>query len=63
MAIKGKLGKCEVEGCNEKAKYGLYRTDNKGNKEWLHVCRLHEGLIGNENLKRAGGYYEGKKGR
>jgi len=62
MAIKGKLGLCQVEGCNTPAKYGLYRTGNKG-KEWLHVCALHEGIIGSENMRRAGGYYEGKKGR
>ena len=60
---KAKLGPCQVEGCNEKAKYGLYRTDSKGNKEWLHVCRLHEGEIGSENMRRAGGYYERGKGR
>jgi len=61
MAIKTKLGPCQVEGCNEKAKYGLYRTDSKGNKEWLHVCSLHEGIIGSENHRRAGGYYYEKK--
>ena len=63
MAIKAKLGPCQVEGCNSPAKYGLYRTDSKSNKEWLHVCSLHEGIIGSENHRRAGGYYEGKKGK
>ena len=56
---KLKLGKCQVEGCNDSAKYGLYRTKN-GQKEWLHVCRLHEGQIGSENMRRAGGRYEPK---
>jgi len=63
MAVEAKLRRCQVEGCYSKAKYGLYRTDSKGNKEWLHVCPLDEGQIGAENLKRAGGYYEGKKGK
>ena len=65
MTVK-KLGQCQVEGCNNKAKYGLYRTDSKGNKEWLYICSKHEGSIGYENIRRAGGYardnYEREKG-
>lgn len=60
MTIKLR-GKCQVEGCNGRATNGLYRTDSQGNKEWLHVCRLHEGLVGNENMRRAGGHYERSK--
>jgi len=63
MAIRAKLGPCQVEGCRTPAKHGLYRTDSKGNKEWLHVCSLHEGIIGSENHRRAGGYYGGTKGK
>ena len=60
---KRKLGQCQVEGCPNLAKYGLNRTNPDGKKEWLYVCPLHEGVIGQENMERAGGYYygEGKK--
>lgn len=58
---KAKLGQCQVEGCNSPAKYELYQTDSKGNKKWLHVCPLHEGIIGSENMRRAGGYYGRKE--
>ncbi len=50
-------GQCEVEGCQDPAKYGLYKTQPDGKKVWLHVCRKHEGEIGSENHRRAGGYY------
>ena len=61
-----KLGKCQVEGCNNPAKYGLYETyfrtylnsPYKGIKKWLHVCRECEAEIGTENLCRAGGRWE-----
>ena len=56
-----KLGQCQVEGCSNPAEYGLYRTNPKGEKEWLWVCRFHEGQVGYENMRRAGGYYERKK--
>ena len=52
---------CQVEGCNNLAKYGLYKTNSDGTKAWLQVCKLHEGEIGNENMVRAGGYYTGEK--
>jgi len=55
---KLKLGKCQVEGCYSEAKYKLFRI-LKGKKEWLSVCPLHEGQIGNENMVRAGGRFEG----
>ncbi len=48
-----KLGQCEVKGCQNEAKYGLFKTYPNGRKVWLHVCPLHEREIGNENLRRA----------
>jgi len=69
MAVEAKLGLCQVEGCNNKAKYWLYKTyfhtflnsPSRGIKKWLHVCRGCERGIGNENMRRAGGYCGGKK--
>lgn len=52
-----KLGQCQVEDCFKLAKHGLYRTNANGEKVWLHVCGYHEGIIGDENMRRAGGYY------
>ena len=49
-------GQCEVSGCTQPARYGIYKTYPNGEKVWLHVCCLHEQVIGRENLKRAGGY-------
>lgn len=49
---------CQVEYCNNPAKFALYKTFPDGTKKWLHVCRLHESEIGRENLHRAGGRYE-----
>ena len=46
---------CEVEGCLNLAKYELFKVQRNGTKVWLHVCRLHEGIIGGENARRAGG--------
>jgi len=65
------LGRCQVEGCNRfllghhipsAAKYGLYRTSANGEKVWLNVCGEHERIIGDENMRRAGGRYEQPKG-
>ena len=53
-----KLGKCQVKFCSNKAEYGIFRPRLSGKKEWLYVCRLHEGVIGNENMHRAAGRYE-----
>ena len=52
-------GKCEVEGCEEKAKFALYKTYPNGEKKWLHVCDFHEIKIGDENGRRAGGHIKG----
>ena len=49
---------CQVEGCQEKAEFSLYRINIKGEKKWVRVCRLHEKHIGDANMKRAGGRYE-----
>lgn len=48
---------CEVNGCQQPAKYALFKTFPNGEKRWLHVCKDHEAEIGNENMKRAGGRY------
>ena len=56
-----KLGQCQIEGCGNLAKYGIFKTHSDGKKEWLNVCPLHEGIIGDENMHRAGGRYEGGK--
>ena len=62
MSGKPKLGQCQVEGCNRLARWALYRTNPDGRKVWLHVCDEHERIIGNENMRRAGGRYEPKGG-
>lgn len=47
---------CQVEGCTNLAKYGLYYTDPKnGKKEWRYVCSACEQTIGSENFRRAKG--------
>jgi len=48
---------CQFKGCQETAKYALYEIKPNGNKEWLHVCILHEKHIGDENMRLAGGYF------
>ncbi|GAJ13654.1 unnamed protein product [marine sediment metagenome] len=48
----------EVEGCNDSARYGIFWLRLSGKKLWLYVCRLHERVIGNENMCWAGGRYE-----
>ena len=53
-----KLGQCQVESCYSPAGYGLYRTKPDGRKEWLYVCWLHQKLIGDENMRLAGGRYD-----
>ena len=57
-----RLGKCQVHGCNQPARYGLYRTTD-GKKEWIYVCRRHESEMGYENLMRVGSYAGEKKRR
>ena len=49
--------KCEL--CNKKARFKIFKTDEKG-KKWIPVCKEHDNIIGAENMKRAGGRYEGK---
>ena len=49
-------GQCEVLGCTEKARFGIYKTYPNGEKKWIHVCSLHDQVIGQENLERVGGY-------
>jgi len=54
------MKKCEVEGCNNRAIYKIYRTHN-GEKKWISVCEKCELKIGNDNMRQAGGRYEGEK--
>lgn len=54
-----KLSNCQIEGCNNLARYGLFKTSVDGKKSWLYVCLYHEGIIGSENMHQAGGRYEG----
>jgi hypothetical protein len=46
-------GQCEIPGCNNPARYALYKTLPDGKKKWLHVCLRHEADIGHENILRA----------
>ena len=46
---------CQYDGCNQPARYALFRTYPDGKKVWLHVCKGHERLIGDENLRQDGG--------
>jgi len=52
---------CEVEGCNNIAKWGILRTLPNGEKRWLHVCREHEGEIGDKNMRLQG--YDPRSGK
>jgi protein-arginine kinase activator protein McsA len=51
---------CEECG-NKPAQYGIYKTLPDGEKKWLNVCKGCEKKIGDENMRRAGGYYTGGK--
>ena len=52
-------------GCQEPAEYAMYKTyfytyqnsPSTGIKRWIRVCEKCEEEIGNENMRRAGGYY------
>jgi len=44
---------CQVEGCCNKAKYGIYRQLPYRTKKWLRVCGACERIIGDENMRRA----------
>ena len=54
-------GQCEIGGCQKPAKYALNKLYPDGKKRWLHVCKEHEGEIGNENLNRVGGHLTEKE--
>jgi len=41
-------GKCQVTGCNRKAKFNLYHTVD-GVKTWKNVCDQCVLIIGDEN--------------
>jgi len=58
-----RLGKCQVSGCQARAKNSLYQLQPSGEKVWVHVCEPHERRIGDENMRRAGGrYYDKNEG-
>ena len=44
--------KCQIAGCSEPAKYGIYKTFPDRHKVWLHVCIKCEKWIGNQNMRR-----------
>ena len=48
-----KKEQCQVEGCQSLTLHALYKTYPDGTKRWLHVCKGHEGRIGDENMQRA----------
>ena len=54
-----KTDMCENEACSKTAEYSLHKTYPDGTKKWIRVCRECEQEIGNENMRRAGGRYEG----
>ena len=43
---------CEIERCQNEAKYALYKTFPNGGKRWLQVCAKHEKQIVWENLMK-----------
>ena len=45
---------CEVEGCLQLIKYGLYKLNPDGSKAWIRVCARHEGEIGDNNMRLQG---------
>jgi len=51
------LLQCQINECSLVAEYGIYYTNANGEKVWLNVCGDHERIIGNENMRRAGGRY------
>ena len=63
MPIIGRLTRadvCQVKDCINLARYNLYKTNSNGEKIWLYVCVKHEKIIGDENMRRAGGRYNAK---
>ena len=48
------LGKCQIEGCGNGARWGIYKTFPDGSKKFLYVCDGHDKEIAQENLARVG---------
>ncbi len=46
--------KCEVDNCDRKAQYFLYRINEDLGKDWIKVCWNCEREIGDMNMKRQG---------
>ena len=51
---RGAIMDCEIENCNEKARYFMYRINDNLSKDWIKVCWKCEGEIGDMNMKRQG---------
>ena len=47
---------CQIGGCQNPAKYSIYKTYPDGKNRWLHVCKEHEKEIGDENVRSSGEY-------
>ena len=45
---------CMARDCRARALYGLYKIQPNGHKIWAHVCKLHEGSIGDQNMRIRG---------
>lgn len=54
---------CEINGYQKPAKFALNKTLPNGEKEWLHVCDVHELEIASENLRLVGRYVTKSKSR
>jgi hypothetical protein len=44
---------CEIESCDNPARYQIYKILPDGSKVWLSVCEYHEKKIDDENMRRA----------
>jgi len=45
---------CQVSGCKNPARYGMYQLGLNGDKRWLYVCEECEKRIGEKNLELQG---------
>ena len=50
------MTQCQLTGCKQKARWGLYYTLPTGEKEWKEVCDKHEREIAAVNLIMSGGH-------
>lgn len=45
---------CSAADCKNSAINSLYEIKPDGSKAWRYVCKLHEGLIGDNNMRIKG---------